>query len=76
MRTLIIATMLVACNTTDTTETEAATDAEQIQNTVAVPVDVVDEEAKQLKQEHSDNNIEGENFTTEDNNIDDFEETQ
>jgi len=68
--------MLVACNTTDTTETEAATDAEQIQNTVAVPVDVVDEEAKRLKQESPDINTEGDAFTAENNNVEDFEENQ
>ncbi len=72
----MIATMLVACNTNDTTETEDATEFEQVEATVVAPVDVVDEEAKQLKQERSDFNTEGETFTTEDNNVDDFEEIE
>ena len=76
MRNLMIATLLVACNTNDTTETEAATETVQTENTAVAPVDVVDQEAKQLKQQRSDFNTEGETFTTEDNNVDDFEEIE
>ena len=76
MRNLMIATLLVACNTNDTTETEAASETVQTENTAVAPVDVVDQEAKQLKQQRSDFNTEGETFTTEDNNVDDFEEIE
>ena len=77
MRTLMIATMFVACNTTDTTETEATTETEQTETsgtTTETPVDVVDEEVKRLKREAAEFNAEGETFTTEDNSVDGFEE--
>ena len=69
--------MLVACNTTDTTETEAAVETEQTETlgaTTETPVDVVDEEAKRLQREAAELNAAGETFTTEDNNVDGYEE--
>ena len=77
MRTLMIATMIVACNTTDTTETEATAVTEQtetLEATTEAPVDVVDEEAKRLKREAEQFNANGETLTTEDNNVDGSEE--
>jgi len=77
MRTLIIATLIVACNTTDTTETETTAETEQTETSgtsIETPVDVVDEEAKRLKREAAEFNAEGETLTTEDNSVDGFEE--
>ncbi len=60
MRTLAIATILVACNTTETTETEAtsteAVQTEATETTFTPPVDVVDEEVRRLERENANTN--------------------
>ena len=78
MRTLMIAAMLIACNTTETTETEDAAAAEtvQIENTETTftpPIDVVDEEAKRTQQLDDQNFDDEGEFTTEDNSFEEAE---
>ena len=80
MRTLAIAAILAACNTTDTTETEAAAtetvpaETTETETTLTPPVDVVDEEAKRLQRlENTNFDGENENLTAEDNNFEEVE---
>ena len=73
----MIATILVACNTTETTEAETTTETEQTETSgtsTETPVDVVDEEVKRLEREAAEFNAESEMLTTENNNTDGFEE--
>ena len=75
MRILITAAMLIACGTTETkTTTTEVEEVETTEATTETPIDVVDEEAKRLKREAAEFNAEGETFTTEDDNVDGFEE--
>ena len=78
MRTLAIAAILVACNTTETTETEAAVEetveTENTETMFTTPVDVVDEEAKRLQSlENTNFSGDQQNFTTEDNSFEEAE---